>query len=317
MRWMAAGFAVAFLLAGCSDAGAGEGPAGLDFSDLDLDVSATTGIIRGVVVDEAIRPLGGADITLTPGGKTARSTDDGRFGFDGLEPGTYFLSASRLGYATVQTSTDVVAGVAEPAIVRVLMTAVPGSGPYLEVFQFNGFLTFGAAVFATSVGTTVFAPLSDALSDTSIWAVNFTEEPDWLQGELVWEHNQPAGGALIWEMTRGCTNTHAGYRETTTSPALAYWNTTVIRSLNETNVDEDLDYDLLEDGLCYRFFGGPHEVCRPPDPNLPPPLPRNPWIFGCGLTTQQRADAYVHHFYNFAPPEGWRFTADGAPVIPV
>lgn len=306
MKWMSGGLLAAFIVAGCADGGtaADEGP---DFSDLDLQASATTGIVRGVVVDEAIRPVAGANVTLTPGGLRTQSTEDGRFGFEGLAPGTYFLSVSRARYNTVQGSADVVAGVAEPPIVRILMVAIPGSAPYVEALAFDGFLTFGAAVFATSIGTTVFGPLADALSDTSIWAVNFTEEPDWVQGELVWDQTQPAGGQFIWEMTRGCSNTSYGYRETTASPALAYWNTTVIRENNATNVDEGDDYDLLQDGLCYRFFGGPHPLCRTePYANT----------FGCGLTVQQKASAYAHHFYNFAPFEGWRFTKDGSPTTP-
>jgi hypothetical protein len=300
---------LALLLAGCS-APPEEADAGPDFSDLGLEATASTGVIRGVVVDEAIRPVGNATVALTPGDRVTVSNAEGRFGFEGLAPGTYFMSVARERYQPVQASTDVVAGVAEPPIVRVLMIALPGTAPYVEALSFNGFLTLGVAVFATSIGTTVFGPLSDALSDTSIWAVNFTEEPEWVQGELVWTHNQPAGGQLIWEMTRGCTNTHAGYRETTTSPALAYWNTTTIRELNSTNVDEDLDYDLLEDGLCYRFFGGPHPLCREPEGSLPVRT------FGCGVTVQQKADAYAHHFYNFVPVEGWRFTKDGPPIVP-
>lgn len=312
MRWTSLGAMALLLLSGCADPSAQAEDAGPDFGGLGLDATDSTGLIRGVVVDQAIRPLGNATVTVTPGDRTATTTADGLFGFDGLEAGVYFLDVQRRGFAPIQSSVDVVAGVAEPPIVRVLLQAIPGSEPYVEAYSFNGFLTLGVAVFATSIGTTIYGPLSESLSDTSIWAVNFTEEPEWVQGELVWEHNQPAGGMLIWEMTRGCTNTHAGYRETTTSPALAYWNESVIRSLNESNVDEDLDYDLLEDGLCYRFFGGPHELCRIPRADPVPYV----YPFGCGLTTQQRADAYAHHFYNFLPPEGWRFTVDGSPALP-
>src|SRR5687768_18580677 len=54
-------------LAGCSGGDGGK-PAPIeddtDFQDLDLAATATTGIIRGLVVDEAIRPLGGAKIGL-------------------------------------------------------------------------------------------------------------------------------------------------------------------------------------------------------------------------------------------------------------
>jgi hypothetical protein len=299
MRWMTAAV-VALLLAGCTGAPTDDAAAGtdVDFDDLELAASATTGIIRGVVVDQAIRPIANASVTVQPGDLKASTTADGLFGFDGLEPGTYFITSTALGHDEAQSSTDVVAGVTEPAIVRVLLNQVPGTQPYVDVLHFEGFLTFGAAIFATSVGTTIYPTLSESLSDTSIWTVKYDRLPMWAQGELVWEQTQAAGGEFIWEMT-DTSNTHYGYRETTSSPALAYWNTTVIEDREESTLDP-------ERGIAYRFFGGPHPLCKDPLGAT----------FGCGLTVQQRADVYVHSFYNFVPPEGWRFTVDGDPVVP-
>jgi hypothetical protein len=293
--------ATAALLAGCSSGPAKPAAApDTDFTDLDLAATSTTGLVRGIVVDQAIRPVAAATVTLTPGGRAAQTTAEGTFGFDGLEPGTYFLHASKTGYNATQTATDVVAGVAEPPVVKVLMAQNPATTPYVEALTFNGFLSLGAAVVATSIGTTILPQTAQALGDASIWTVTYSVLPLWAQGELVWEQNQPAGGELIWEMT-DTSNTHYGYRETTVSPALAYWNTTTLAEHNETTLDPG-------QGIAYRFFGGPHPLCT-----TPPPAPNN---FGCGLTFQQRADAYIHSFYNFVPPEGWRFTKDGQPQVP-
>ena len=308
MRWLPS-LLVVVLLAGCSQAPPAEPaePAD-DFDGLELQATATTGLIRGIVVDEAIRPVGNASISLMPGDKRTVSTPEGTFGFDGLDAGTYFLRVEHRLYQSTQTSADVVAGVAEPPITKVLLVADPSARvPYVDALSFSGFLSLGVAVIATSIGTTITSATADALGDASIWQVNFTFEPTWLQGELVWQHNQPAGGMLIWEITRAGSNDPAGYRETAESPALAYWNTTIIQEHNATNWPDhpnyDENYDLIEDGVSYRFFGGPHPLC-------------SGVFFGCGLTIQQRADAYVHNFYNFAPPEGWRFTVDGDPVVP-
>ncbi len=195
----------------------------------------------------------------------------------------------------------------------------PSTVPYIEALQFNGFLSLGVAIGITSVGTTINPSLSEALDDTSIWTVEFAEVPTWAQGELVWSHNQAAGGMLIWEMVRGGSNDFHGYRETEVSPALAYWNTTTL---------QEQAGNVTGDGIAYRFFGGPHPLLAPGKGVIPPreqcptvdtgPVlgARNPCAFGYGLTIQQRADAYIHHFYNFAPPEGWRFTVDGEPVVP-
>ncbi|HUR26400.1 MAG TPA: carboxypeptidase-like regulatory domain-containing protein [Candidatus Thermoplasmatota archaeon] len=323
MRGMPLLLALTFLvalMAGCTQGGSpDEALPPADFGELGLEATATTGVIRGIVVDDAIRPIAGAQVVLTPGDKSAVSTEQGTFGFDGLEAGTYFLQVEKAGYNATQTSTEVVAGVAEPPITKVLLTLNPSTAPYLEVLQFNGFLSLGVSIGITSVGTTINPTLAEALDDTSIWTVQFAEVPTWAQGELVWTHNQAAGGMLIWEMVRGGSNDFHGYRETEISPALAYWNTTTLQ--------EQAD-NVTGDGIAYRFFGGPHPLLAPGEGVIPPrdqcPTvdtvvlgPRNPCAFGYGLTIQQRADAYIHHFYNFAPPEGWRFTVDGDPVIPV
>lgn len=260
-----------------------------------VEATATTGVIRGVVIDEAIRPVLGATVQIASLGANATTSDNGAFSFDGLEPGTYFLHVSKRAFTSIQTSVDVVAGVDDPPIVKVALQSVPSLQPYVDALSYSGFLSFGVAVIATSIGTTVFGPLGEALGDRSIWVVKYDALPMWAQGELVWTHTQPAGGELIWEMT-DTSNTPAGYRETTASPALAYWNTTVIEDHNETTLDP-------ERGIAYRFFGGPHPLCKP-------------IFFGCGVTLQQRADAYIHNFYNFVPNEGWRFTSDGDHPVP-
>jgi hypothetical protein len=319
MRWLASLLLVS-LLAGCTGAPAEEAPSA-EFEDLGLDATATTGVIRGIVVDDAIRPVADATVVLTPGDKTATTTQAGAFGFAGLEPGTYFLKVERAGYNATQTSTDVVAGVAEPPIVKVQLVLNPSKLPYIEALQFSGFLSLGLSIGITSVGTTIDPDLSEAMGDQSIWTVYPDEVPTWAQGELVWEQNQAGGGMLIWEMVQGGTNNFRGHRETAVSPALAYWNTTVIQE-NASSV--------VDDGIAYRFFGGPHPALAPngaggptPPEDQCPTIPtvvlgdRNPCRFGFGATVQQRADAYAHHFYNFAPPEGWRFTVDGDPALPV
>jgi hypothetical protein len=250
--------ALCLLLAGCSQAGDDKGGAlpPADFEELELQATASTGVLRGIVVDEAIRPLANATVTLLPSERMAITTASGTFGFDELAPGTYFIKVEKPGYNGTQTSTDVVAGVAEPPIVKVLLVQNPSLAPYLEALHFSGFLSFGAAVGITSVGTTIYPQISEALDDHSIWTVPFTVAPTWSQGELVWKHNQAAGGMMIWEMVVGNTNDFKGYRETAESPALAFWNTTVLMAEAGNVTDPD-------HGIAYRFFGGPHPLLAP------------------------------------------------------
>lgn len=311
-------------LAGCSDSNAPtqEGP---NFEDLDYGVQATdtTGVIRGVVVDEAIRPLAGVLINVTGQQRVSAVTrDDGAFGFSGLEPGDYFLQASMKGFITQQASTSVVAGRNNPDLVKITLAAVPVEAPYVDAVTYAGYLTFGASVGITSIGSTIYGGVGQ---DYAIWNHKFTQVPMWAQGELVWDQTQPAGGMLIWEMVKGDgSNQWRGHRETAESPALAFWNTTVLQNEAENVTDADI-------GIDYRFFGGPHPLLAPGAGIVPerssghPACTTFPTVvlgdrslcsFGYGLTYQQRADAYVHNFYNFAPPEGWRYTVNGDPVVP-
>lgn len=309
---------VLLLLSGCS--GAPDAPTqseeDIDFGD--VQATDTTGVIRGLVVDTAIRPLVGAQVTLpsTPANRTATTGADGQFAFDGLEPGTYFLQVSLANYTTIQAQAEVVAGESEPRITKVVLERLAGTQPFVDAYHYTGYLTFGAAIGLTSIGTTIYGPLAEQFNDKSIWYLTFTQLPMWAQGELVWEQTQPAGGDFIWEMT-DTSNTHHGHRETRESPALAYWNTTVLEENRNTTLDP-------ERGIAYRFFGGPHPALAPGAGILPPreqcpPVPvlgYNPCSFGFGVTVQQQAEAYIHNFFNFAPPEGWRYTVDGDPAVP-
>ena len=305
------------LLAGCSDRpDAATQSTGDDVDFGDVQATATTGVIRGIVVDTAIRPL--ADALVHIGLPTNRSTttgDDGQFAFQDLDPGTYFLTVSLADHTSVQQSVEVVAGDSAPPIVRVQLERLPSTQPFVDTYQFTGYLTFGAAIGLTSIGTTINPTLAGLVNDKSIWSIEFTQLPAWAQGELVWQQTQPAGGQFIFEIVHGNNNTHRGFRTTGESPALAYWNTSVLERYRET---------VLENGTAYRFFGGPHPLLAPGGPILPPreqcpPIPGlgfNPCSFGFGLTVQQKAELYIHNFYNFAPPEGWRYTVDGDPVVP-
>lgn len=298
MRALAALLLLVALLAGCS----GKAPPKestadplkqADFTDLDLAATATKGVIRGIVVDDSIRPIVGANISLTPGGLNAKSTAEGTFGFDDLEPGTYFIHVSKVGYTATQSSADVVAGVDDPPVIKMLLVATPDSRPYFVVDKQEGFMTCGVAVVASSVGCDTST--ADTFGDRVYFLENFTILPTWTQGELVWEQTQVAGGGFIWQIARPGTNDYYSGGETGGSPLLA--------SIDTATLEKNKD-NILKEGVEYRVFGGPNENCAVPG------------TYGCGLTLDQKFTAYMHSFFNFMPPEGWRFTVDGDPVPP-
>lgn len=132
-------------LAGCADEPAPETEEGPK-----LDVTDDTGGIRGVVIDQAILPVAGATVRITSAELETTTDEEGLFTFEGLDPGTYFLDVSKPLYSRAQTSVDVVAGVAEPDLVKVHITKLIDGTPYVETHQFEGFYECAfALVFIT------------------------------------------------------------------------------------------------------------------------------------------------------------------------
>jgi hypothetical protein len=138
---LAVGLLLAALLAGCSDSTAPAKP-----TDGLLDVSSTTGGIRGLVVDQSVVPVPGATISLS-GGRTTESDASGLFNFTGLAPGDYFLQVTKPGFSSAQSSTTVVAGVADPPIVKLLLERLSTAQPYLDFFKLDGFYECAQALF--------------------------------------------------------------------------------------------------------------------------------------------------------------------------
>ncbi|MEA3135906.1 MAG: hypothetical protein QOC71_187 [Thermoplasmata archaeon] len=302
--WIALALVTA-LLAGCTSKGADNGDEPVaDFNDLGLQATASTGIIRGIVVDDAIRPIAGANVLLTPGDKTTLSTDAGTFGFDALEPGTYFLRVEKAGYNATQTSTDVVAGVAEPAIVKVLLAVNPATRPYVEVYQFEGYLECG--VTTPPVGVALCFVGGDTLNDNTQITYDLTRRPAWVQTEMVWESTQQLGDelALMYSYSGGC-GLFCDHEVDGTSPLLLQANQTVIDTIGLGNGT----------GLYIRVFNsdldetdaGLDDVCTP----VPDPVLGNIWCLGngWGLTLEQKFNHYTHVFYGYTPPADWRFSS--------
>lgn len=101
-------------------------------------MSDTTGVIRGLVVDQSVVPVQGALVTLS-GGRNTTSDEAGQFNFTDLAPGDYFLSVGKPGFTGAQVSATVVAGVAAPPIVKVLIERLTTAQPYLDHFKLEGF----------------------------------------------------------------------------------------------------------------------------------------------------------------------------------
>lgn len=97
-------------------------------------------------MDASIKPIANATVTLTASARTALTDANGLFGFDDLEAQTCFLQAEKRGYSRTQQSVDVVAGIAEPAIVKILLTADPSTLAFVVQHTYEGYIQCGFKV---------------------------------------------------------------------------------------------------------------------------------------------------------------------------
>jgi hypothetical protein len=300
------------VLAGCSSGDGKKAEPKQDFQDLGLQASETTGVLRGVVVDSAIRPVAGASVHIAgPSQGNTTTNAEGLFGFSQLPPGTYFVRAAKPGYNETQTSADVVAGVAEPPIVKVLMTPDPTTAPYVSTYIFEGFIECSGSFVAAG-----FAACSAAgfPNDKFIVSYPLDKPPQWVQSEAVWESTQAVSPGLdVVYSYQGETVLLTNYVEARgPSPLVLQANATLAASAG-TGLGNGTD-------LLIRVFNEPVDGTRPNDPVGGDDCVDRPALGGCatgvGVTIEQAFNIVTNVFYGFAPDPAWRYTVDGPHPAP-
>ena len=299
-------FVLAAGLAGCSDpaAPAEDEPA---FETLGLEATSTTGVIRGVVVDDAVRPVAGATVTLASTGAVTTTGDDGLFGFSDLGPGTYFLQVSKVGFFATQQSADVVAAVAEPPVVKVLLKADVSYLPYANLLVYDGWIECTTSfvvlcgapntlepIFCAGAEQPPLPPLppicyGNLTNDRFTWYFHYEPNMTWMQTEMVWESSQALSVELTLEME-------------TLSPGC-----------------EDDDYYFNVDGPSPIVWSADGSELKDTETLFGPDCPVYHSIFSgetagtpLGVTAEQRFRAFSTTFYQYQPPEGWSFVESGA-----
>lgn len=281
----------AVALAGCSGGGNGGSADEPDTGDLDLVATEDTGIIRGVVVDDRIVPLAGVKVTLAGVAKETVSNEVGGFGFDGLEPGTYFIEAAKPGFRTIQQGTEVKAGVAEPPIVRILLAADPTTRPSYEVFHFQGYLEC-SFVAGTPYTGGYFMPCDVPFAGPIGSDNNYMEYPiagnaSWIHVSLVWDATQAFGRNLYFNVLDNYGEYNVPVWSGGPSPLLGDANATAIAE-SKINEQQSFIIEVASDGEA--GFAG--------------------------ASLKQSFDAFIVVFHGFEPPEGYNYVEHGDPVIP-
>jgi hypothetical protein len=200
---------MAALLAGCSGGDGKDEPAS-PLDDVDVQpVSDTKGAVAGVVVDEAIRPVAGAEVTMD--GKVVASTDEGGiFVLDSLEPGLAIFAVTAEGFLPVQTSADVQPG--QTSQVRVQLPRDLNPQPYHVTYSHDGFMQAWGGY-----GQYYIEQMVPGGSGTCDCRVYFTPEPNAVDMvyEAYWENTLPdpaAQGEFYWVITQPEGEGHeAGY----------------------------------------------------------------------------------------------------------
>lgn len=293
-------------LAGCAQPAASSDPSSID-SGVDVRPTATTGVIKGVVVDPAIRPLSQAIVTVKAGGKTLTNTtnSNGGFGFAGLDPGTYFVVASKLGYVAGQTSVEVKANDADAPTVRLTLQALKGFvQPYAVADKHSGFIECGVGtavvLVAVCAAPNLVAPISP--DDFTHFISLDAGVPTWITGEMIWQSTQSFGDTLriavrssTFEKWSGGTYIAGVNASTGPSPLHYAASTADIQKADLGNNATGLELDVFTaNGVC------------------------DPVANTCvaGLTIEQKFEQITHIFYGFRPSADYRFTKDGEPKPP-
>ncbi len=287
-------------LAGCADApeSVQEAP------DDGLVATDTTGIIRGVVVDSTIAPIAGVQIAITGTELLAETDEEGLFGFDGLEEGTYQLEASKLGWMPITSQARVEAGVDVPPAVRIQMAEDLATTPSFLSFNFKGHMGCSLSYIALCG-----LPVIDELTNDDFLATfPIDTPPDHATIESIWQGTQPTGDQM--NLNFGATPAGPSTTFNTSqgpSPLFTSANRTMLAE-GKVGAGED---------LVGRMFAWEMEGTGIDDhTGQCVPVVLTTYCQGPGMALSQDFEFFVHVFYNFQPDGEWRFSMDGDPSPP-
>ena len=301
MAFLASGLAGCAGLPGGSGAGVGNPTGPGDPGDPGVRPTDTKGILVGVVVDDAIRPVADATVAvaLPAGGSVEDVTDaEGRFAFGDLEPGTYFVQVAHLLYAPAQTTADVVAGEEEPPLVRVLLQRLFSQEAFSEAIKFEGFIQCGYVLVVLS---------SLCLNDYTTIVIAGGVAP-WLRETLDRRGYVAAIGGgwqtivyeMVWEPSTGTSSNMfmlTSFYNRTASDSYGSEGGTSPVLMREEAGDQGDDGIPLE-GMPDMYTYGAIDAAAA----------------GVGFGFNQRFTIFQHTFYHGSPPEDWSFVAgDEAP----
>lgn len=290
-------------LAGCSEKGSSgnEDPTFEDFED--EPVAKDEGVIRGVVLDESIQPIVDATVKVGNTELEAQTNENGAFQFSKLQPGEYFLSVQKVGYKPIQTSVNVVGGVAAPDVVKIQLPRAPGTEPVGVYSKFDGYIGC-AAQAANRVINNICGIEGIDPDEHQVFEFGRTDTPTIVQTELIWEFTQTFGERLGTIQYLVEENGDLGDRQGN------IWGTSplICRVDAENDCDNGdgtggggsgLDETGFTGRITTRVYANCFQTCVPGT------------ALGVGVVLQQRYTLMGAIFYNVTPGEDWLYHVDG------
>lgn len=279
-------------LAGCADSGGGsEDPLAGE------EAPPAAGVVRGVVVDEAVVPVDGARVVLEADPVQETETDiDGRFEFRDVPPGSWVLKVSAPGFDGAQSVVTV--SEEEGGIVKVQIQHLFDQAPYVEPWQRQGLINCGYSILISAPCvidyTMILVPggaapqLNGATGDVRRFVLPISGGWQQTVTELVWEPSVTA-----------------------TTPALSvtasFFNRTSSHTYDGESGPSPLRMQLDMDPSLE------HPAWIPPEGKEDFLLFINPSAAGSDLpfavSVMQEFEIFHHVFYYGTPPEGWSFIA--------
>lgn len=135
--------AALLLTSGCLGMSSGEEPTE-PVQENQAQVTQRTGGIEGVVTDEAIQAVVGANVTLVETGKTVQTGPDGSYAISRIDPGSYTLHVEHPDY--VSTRKDVQVTPNEASAVDFVLAHAQSTSAYQQTLELKGFFECGFEV---------------------------------------------------------------------------------------------------------------------------------------------------------------------------
>jgi hypothetical protein len=302
MRGLVVFILIATALAGCADASA---PEALDEADTSVEVTETTGGIRGLVVDAAVTPIEGANVEAISGGNAKKTTtdEDGLFTFGNLEPGVYVLKVSHPRYTEAQSSVEVVAGVEKPPLARIQIEQLFDADPFMDTQKYTGFVgcAFRLPLISstcvndyTRVDPTGTCPGGCAPQVTGVVDQReFQSYVDASWQSIIWE--------MAWESSVSGTADSLGLTVSfATRTGASHWYTS---DQQGEGFRLQCDLGVVCEGQQNGADGEPMIAAEGQDDLW------NMISAGDGVVVQQTIETFQSNFYHGVPPEGWSLIA--------